>query len=191
MNGLILMNAFLKPVAKLLAALAVAFISATFAGFSIALIASWVVVIANMLLNNSASFGELLAIPTVGALYLTGAFGIYIPMYVALQIVLFGIPAAIVAWLFKLTSLKNLAIAGFVLAGFPWIPMAGILVFLEGSTDIPHKFLNFGAVALIGLLLGLCGFIGGTSFGIALKFLKLEDHGTMHNSDKLSNAETP
>jgi hypothetical protein len=168
-------DSILKPIAKLLGALVVTFISANFTGFTVALFASWVTVIANMLLNDSPSPGGLLAIPVFGALYLTGAFGIYIPMYVAFQIILFGIPTAIAVWLLKLTSLKNLSIAGFVFAGFPWIPIAGILVFIEGSSDLPQKFLNFGAVVLVGATLGLCGFFSGAAFWIALKFFGLED----------------
>lgn len=171
-----LIDHLLKPIAKLALALGVAWISAILTGFSTALIASWAMIIGNMVLKNSVSFGELVVIPPFGALYLTGAFGISIPLYVSFQIVFFGIPVVLIAWRSKQVSLKTLSIAGFMLAGFPWIYIANILVLMEGSMVVLQKLQIFGSIVGIGILLGLCGFITGACCWLALQFLRFDSH---------------
>lgn len=174
MNNLKEIGNTLRPILKLLISLLAAFFGASFSGILVGLVSALVILIGSMLIGNSASVIEIIVIAPLGALYLTGAFGVWVPLYSGFQIILFGIPTAFVIWRFKLIHLKTLIITGILLSGFPWVLIFSILIQLDRSMSDTQKLQYFMYTIGIGLLMGVCGAISGLCFWKTLQFLQFQ-----------------
>jgi hypothetical protein len=155
---------YLSPFLKIFASLVVAFASSSFIGILLCFILFFgffaIVSITALLLGYGnlykSTFESIIMLP-IGAGFFTLMFGVLIPFVSAFQVIIFGLPAALLGWKFNYINRASCLITGFVLASFPWAELS-ILV-------PPAALVEF-------VIMGICGAVGGFCFWLTLRSLK-------------------
>ena len=168
-------ESFIKPFLKLIVSLVLAFIGSSLAGIAVCFILFLIIFIIGIIKGTLGNtLGSIILLPLVTAFF-TFMYGILAPIFSAIQIIVFGVPAAFVGWKFKLIRWWTCSLGGVLLSISPWALFYMLGTILKSSTgDIPS--LNETIIgAGIFWTLGFCGGVGGLCFWLTLRLLHFED----------------
>jgi hypothetical protein len=168
-------ESFIKPVLKLLASLIISFLSSTIAGivlFFVTFLIFFSTGVAKGEFENPV--GSIFMLPIASAFF-TLIYGILVPIFSTLQIIIFGIPVAFIGWKFKFIRWWTSLIAGFLLSIFPWGLLYGIGTILQSSSVEFSNSSETIVTVVVFWLLGSCGAVGGYCFWLTLKLLRFPD----------------
>ena len=172
MNKAVPEDGFLRQVLQLLVAMFSAIVSSSFVGIVIFFMLFMIILIAGGVEGHYSIAFDKLPILFITAVFFTVAYGILVPMFSLFQVIIFGIPAVLIGWKFKVIRWWTCIVTGFFLSSFPWSLFGILFAIMQSSSGYPLQSKEIIIGIGIFLVLGLCGGVGGFALWLTLQLLR-------------------
>ena len=160
-----------KPAARIAVAGISAWASSSCVAVAILFIAFMAILVSGGIEGRPSIAVDQLPLLLFTTVFFTLLYGIWLPLFSLVQILIFGVPAILIGLRFKLIRWWTCIMVGAILSGFPWSLIWILITMAEGGSPYAPELNEILIGVGLILALGLCGGLGGLAFWLVLRRL--------------------